>query len=129
MRIGTDMSIAECRFSGYMVMEYNHRELIKKGVLDKTVECGFSVSNPEAWTDVGTPNIHKLDIMWRLSPYDTVYSFNELLEILNEYTERYKSVASCCDWEHCRPNLKNPTPHEMLFLASDMHFSCGLLST
>jgi len=45
MKIGTDISIAECRRSGYMVMEYDHYALVNGNSINKDVRCTFSVSS------------------------------------------------------------------------------------
>jgi hypothetical protein len=125
-KIGTDISIAECRRSGYMVMEFSP-DLIKNGKLDKDVGCTFSVSNPNAWTDSGTPDISKFDTepLWDLSPHDTEYSWNDLMEFIKD-TKKYIMVEKCCDWGKCIPNFDNPTEYDMLHMASDIHFTLGI---
>lgn len=132
MKIGTDVSIAECRCSGYMVIDFGagkdfSRKLIKKGVLDKDCPVTLSVSNPEAWNDSGKPIINTDIPIWNLSPHDTEYSWNDLMEFLN-YSDRRASIASTCDWENCAPNFDNPNEYDLLHLASDIH-CCYSLAT
>ena len=124
MKIGTEVSIAECRRSGYMVMEFKKRDLIKKGVLDKDCEVTLSVSFPESWNDAGKPMIgFDWWSLWSLEPIR--YTFNDLMEILDnpEYLEQ---VESCCDWKNCKPNLETPTEYDLLHLASDIHNVRGI---
>ena len=140
MKIGTDISLAVCRCEGYMVMEYKAKELMKKGVLDKDVQVNFTVSNPEVWTDNGRPCVnsgwqqfkrnHKDSDRYAgfwidLYALDESYSFNELLEFLN-YGDRKQKVSAYADWESNPPNLDNPTPFDMLNLASDLNSYFGL---
>ena len=123
MKTGTDISLAVCRCEGYMVVEHPAR--FKKAPLDKDYKCKLTVSNPDAWTDSG-----KVDFNTPDEPIyflDEQYSFNDLLEILEEDGVR-ESVESSCDWENCQPNLDNPTIHDMLYLASDIQF-CRSLQT
>jgi hypothetical protein len=125
MRIGMDISIAECRRSGYMVMDFKKRELFKNGKLDKDCPVIFSVSNPYAWNDAGKPMINsdrygnqlQHNQLWLIDNME--YSWNDLMEML-EYGDRMESVASCCDWEHCKPNFDNPNEYDLLHLASDI---------
>jgi hypothetical protein len=123
MRIGTDSSIAECRRSGYLVMEFPKRELIKKGVLNKECYATFSVSNPMGWNDAGRPDIGSGYPLWVFN--DVHLTFEDLLSLIKEPKDR-ESVASCCDWEHCQPNLDNPNEYDMLHLASDINAAIGI---
>ena len=133
MKIGTDISIAECRRSGYMVMDFKKKELVKKGILDKNANVTLSASNPIAWNDAGKPMINSDHYgnqlihspLWSLEP--TNYSFNDLLDLIKT-TERFESVASCCDWKNCQPNFDNPNEYDLLHLASDIHCYQGLNS-
>jgi len=114
-----------------MVMDYKHRDLMKGGHLDKDCQVRLSVSNPGMWNDSGRPNIGESfgegwDIHYRfLYALDEDYSFNDLMEFLN-HSDRRSSVAEVCDWEHCQPELDDPTPHDMLHLASDINVTFGL---
>ena len=122
MKIGTDISIAECRVSGYMVMDFKKSDLIKNGRLDKDCSCELTVSNPEEWTDSGRANPAKKGQLYVLNED---YSFNDLLKIIKDEGMK-KSIASICDWENCQPELENPTERDMLNLASDIHFVYNL---
>ena len=109
-------------------MEYDHYALVNGNSINKDVRCTFSVSNPLAWNDAGKPDISKFDKtepLWDLPPYDTEYSFNELLNILKDEKKR-EMIATNCDWKNCPIELDNPTPHDMLHLAQDIHFTIGL---
>ena len=123
MRIGTDISIACCRREGYMVMDFKKRELIKKGVFDKDCQVTLSVSNPEAWNDAGKPMIGENRYLWSLEPID--YSWNDLMYFLDNPARR-AGIANCCDWKNCSPNFDNPNVFDLLHLASDIYFYCGL---
>ena len=137
MKLGSDVSIAECRVSGYMVIEYKKRDLIKKGILDKDCRVSLTVSNPDAWTDCGrrippVNNIYDYEANHGIPPVrayilDDEYSWNDLMKFLNDF-DRRKSVESCCDWKHCKPNLDNPDEYDFLRLASDIQF-CYSLAT
>jgi hypothetical protein len=116
MRIGTDMSIAECRCSGYMVMDFKKRELLKKGVLNKDCPVTLSISNPEGWNDTGRPMIGSGYPLWSLTP--TEYSWNDLMDLLDEKSR--EGIESCCDWKNCQPNLDTPNEYDLLHLASDI---------
>jgi hypothetical protein len=136
MKMGTDISLATCRSSGYMVMEYP-KGLIKKGILDKDRPVLLTVSNPEAWTDCGRvkPPVHckYQDSYERHEPLPSIYaldeeySWNDLIEFISDFGRR-QSIASCCDWEHCQPNFDNPTERDLLNLASDIN-CCYSLAT
>jgi len=123
MKIGMDISIAECRRSGYMVMEFKKRELFTKGILNKDAYATFSLSFPEAWNDAGKPMVGTEYTLWSLEPSE--YSWNDLMEMIED-PERRASVADCCDWENCNPIFDNPTEHDMLHLASDISAAIGL---
>jgi len=56
---------------------------------------------------------------------DEYYSFNDLLAFLN-YGNRKSEVSDYADWKHNPPNLDNPTPFDMLNLASDLNSYFGL---
>jgi hypothetical protein len=131
MRIGMDVSIAECRRSGYMVMDFKKRDLIKNGVLDRDCGVTFSVSNPMEWNDAGKPMINsdrygraiRRSFLWSLEPIE--YTWNDLVELLT-YGDNEESVSSCCDWKNCKPNFDNPNEYDLLHLASDIHCTMGI---
>jgi hypothetical protein len=124
MKIGTDVSIQECRRSGYMVIDFP-KGLIKDGVLDKDREVELSISFPEAWHDSGTPMIGTDLSLWSLREN---YSWNDLIEFIN-YSDRREMVASCCDWEHCQPEMDNPNEYDLLHLASDISATFSLANS
>ena len=123
MRIGTDISIAECRCSGYMVMDFKKRELFSNGVLNKKAYATFSVSFPMAWNDAGKPTIGTSLPLWSLEP--TELNWDDLMSYI-ENPDCRKSVESICDWKNCVPNFDNPTEYDMLHLASDINVVMGL---
>ena len=129
MKIGTDISIAECRDSGYMVIEFKKRELIKKGVLQKDVEVECSQSLPhdghcDRW-QYGTPMIgYRYHELW--SVIDVSHSWNSIMEM---FEEREKDIMSCCgasNREEYGINFDNPTEYDLLNLISDVNMYCGL---
>ena len=131
MKIGMDISIAECRRSGYLVMDFKKRELIKKGKLDKDAVVIFSASDPMAWNDAGKPMINsdrygnRLEHIPLWSVDNSEYSWNDLIGFINT-PEKMESVASCCDWKNCKPNFDNPNELDLLCLASDIHCCMGI---
>ncbi len=119
MKIGTDVSIAECRKSGYVVIEYKAKELLHKGVLDKTCAVKVTSSYPENWSDAGKP-------LFGCSPlYVTngFICFEAALEIFEGYGE---SIKSMIDFENCPIELISPSVYDFLFLLSAIESYSGL---
>ena len=126
MKIGKDISLSVCRREGYMVMEFNMRDLIQKGKLNKDCRVTLSASNPSAWTDNGRPNINAIldgTSLWLLPP--TEFSWRDLMGFIDTETT-YTIVSSCCDWENCKPDFYNPNEYDFLHLASDIYMTMGL---
>lgn len=126
MKIGTDVSIAECRDSGYMVIEFKKRELIKKGVLQKDVyvECSQSFPVEGRWQN-GRPHIgyerHEL-----YSIIDISHSWETIMEFFEKHEESILSMCGAkCREDYCI-NFDNPTEYDLLNLISDVNSYMGL---
>ena len=122
MKIGSDVSIAECRRSGYVVMEFKVKELFPvKGVLDKERAIEVSVSNPKYWTDSGTPQVgcsyHELYVA------RGVISFEAAEEIFKDYGA---SIKSFCDFDSCPIEFENPDQYDFLRLLETIEGYSGL---
>jgi len=87
MKIGTDVSIAECRYSGYTVIEFKKRDLIKKGVLDKDCSVHVTISFPERWDESGRPHVGYES--HELYAHDTCICWNSVYEL---YEQHKKSI-------------------------------------
>jgi hypothetical protein len=126
MKIGTDISLAECRDSGYMVIEFKKRELIKKGVLQKDVyvECSQSWAFDDRWQN-GRPMIgysrHEL-----YATYDVWHSWETILEMfeMNEQSIMEMCGATCRDDYYV--NFDHPNEYDLLTLISDVNSYGGL---
>ena len=119
MRIGTDICLVNCRNSGYMIMDFKKRDLIKNGKLDKNCPATFSVSNIESWNRSGTPRINHKDSLWLLVPVN--YSWNDLMRFIKD-PKRREQICAGTDYEL---HFDNPSEYVMLHLASDIHFHFG----
>jgi len=118
--IGTDVSIAECRKSGYVVLD--RQGLVdRKGVLDKDKLVHVTISNPMFWDCNGhnEPGVSKQD----LYVYDNWTSFSA---VLAQFRDAGESIKSFCDWENCPIELENPTPWDMAHLIQTVHAHSGL---
>ncbi len=110
MRIGMDVSIQTCRAEGYMVMDYPVYAF-KKDPLN--TECIFTNSLPEYSREgyIG----EKIIIV------EEHYTYNDLFEM---YLERKEDIDSFVGFK--REKLDNPTPYDLLHLASDLDSYCGI---
>lgn len=117
--IGTDKSIAECRKSGYAVIDSTG--LMKDGKLDKNHLVHLTISDPENWTDNGKPKrgLDRND----LYVVDKYVSFRELWEL---FEEQGKGIKSYCDFENCPFNHEDPSEYDLLHLAQTLSQYCGL---
>ena len=123
MKIGQDISIANCRCSAYIVIEYKGKD-VKNGKLNKDALVHVTQSNPDNWSGSGRPNPPNSRI-GNLYILDEWFSFNDLLVFLN-YGNRREQVAQYAYWEKCQPNLDEPTPYDFINLAADIHAYFGL---
>ncbi len=115
MKTGTDISIPECRKSGYPVVEHD------MGKLYVNTRYILTISNPEAWSENGKrkPN--------QSNPYlfhDRV-SYNEMWRLFNI---EGVGIKKYCDWKNCPlPSPEeSPTFQDYVSLASILHGYCGL---
>jgi len=126
MKIGTDVSIAECRDSGYMVIEFKKRELIKKGVLQKDVyvECSQSLPVDDRWQN-GRPMIgytrHEL-----YSVIDIAHSWESIMEFFEKYETEIMSMCGATNRKEYGVNFDHPTEYDLLNLISDVNCYMGL---
>lgn len=128
MKIGTDVSIRECRDSGYMVIEFKKSELIKKGILQKDVCVKCSQSFPESWTN-GRPNIASIlenEPIWAVNPDEISHSWNSIMWYFEKYEKQILSMCGCASREDYCVNFNNPNEYDLLNLISDVAAYCGL---
>lgn len=117
MKIGTDISLAECRKEGYMVIEFRVKELYpngRKNGIDKDhpVNCTKSLPEHCRYGYVGEQIIY-MDVDW---------SWNDLVELYLRHREGIDSmIGSTYDVENM-----NPTEYDILHLASDIDMYCGI---
>lgn len=145
MKTGTDTSIAECRTSGYPVVEHGKTPLHPQRLYRLTI------SNPEAWTDSGTRALmaqhrpihlgHPIPI-WKV---DGWFSYEELwkrfmAKSAEESGSRW-NIKAFCDFENCPlphpqdgrrcapggdPEKPRPTFGDFVTLAGIIDSYCGL---
>ncbi|RLA62118.1 MAG: hypothetical protein DRQ78_08280 [Epsilonproteobacteria bacterium] len=114
MRIGTDISIEVCRAEGYMVMDYPVHDFRKNSC---TTDCRFTKSYPDyireemGWS-VGQP----------IMILDVYLNWEDLYEM---YLENKESIDHFIGGEYFETN--NPSPYNLLNLASDIDMYCGLV--
>jgi hypothetical protein len=127
MKIGTDVSLAECRDSGYLVIEFKKRELIKKGVLQKDVCVHCTISNPEAWEN-GRPLIGftTYDAKYPLYLVDTWYDWDAAIETFEQYEKEILSMCGFKNRDEYQIDFENPDEYDLLHLLSDISAYCGL---
>ena len=96
MKTGTDISIPECRASGYAVVDHGKRPL------DVTKSYRLTISNPNAWTFCG-----KAVKFGAARPYcvDDWFSYADLWE---SFERGGDGIKSFCDFENC----PYPSPEE-----------------
>jgi hypothetical protein len=116
MKTGTDVNLAECRASGYPVIEHGAKSLdINKDYL-------ITISNPSAWTDSGQVKFGKGNMAYAVNER---ISYRDLWESFERGGEGIKSY---CDFENC----PFPTPEEspsfldMASLAGVVHSYHGI---
>lgn len=115
MKTGTDISIQECRVSGYPVVEHGKRPM------DPSKDYNLTISNPESWYDNGKPKIGSSD----LYSVDTFISYQDLWDTFENQGEGIKDY---CDFENCPlpAPYENPSFHDFVHLASIIHPYCGI---
>lgn len=108
--IGIDISHRENRQSGYPVIEFNTRQLVRRGVLDKNHLVNLTVSRPAAWpAGVNRPGL----TTDRLYAINQNISFNDLYEI---FAREGDNVKRSINFKNCPIELENPDPHDLLQL-------------
>jgi hypothetical protein len=115
MKIGTDISIQECRDEGYCVIEFAVKELYpngRKNGIDKEHCVNFTKSLPAYMRGVGEQQIY----------LDVDYSWNDLVEI---YLKHRDSIDSMIGDTWYIETLK-PNEYDILHLGSDIDSYCGL---
>lgn len=118
MLLGMDVSIQECRASGYVVVDIKHRTETSR--CPKDLEFRITLSNPSFWPGGyakpgATPD--------QLYIYDIDLSFNELSKRFQQGGEQIKSF---CDFENCPIELKCPLMCDFVQLASVVSGYSGL---
>lgn len=130
MRIGTDLSIAECRSEGYTVIDFKVRELYPNGrkqPLDKECNVLVTISFPPNWTD-GRPNS-----LYGADEYPPVlYIYNDYLS-WNDAYEMYiadkASIDSLCGIDPVNGwtfEVDNPSEYDLLSLIDSVNSYKGL---
>jgi hypothetical protein len=115
MKTGTDVSISECRASGYPVVEHT-------GKFNPDKSYPLTISFPPHWTDGGKPMVGVPRS--ELYATDGLYSYRELWEI---FESKGDGIKEFCDFKSC----PHPPPDEANFydlasLAGTIDKYCGL---
>lgn len=119
MKIGTDVSIPECRVSGYGVIDFKVKVLFpngRKGGLDKNAEVFFTRSNPEDWFDNGRLRFDAGYCMNGASKgmvTSRSISWNEAWEL---YLKNKEAIDSYADVKNCPFNEDDPDERDLLVL-------------
>jgi hypothetical protein len=114
---GTDVSIAECRASGYPVIHHKSRKF------DPDTPYLVTISNPAAWNPEGTAITRSS----RHEPY-LVHDLLTYREIWEKFLKGGKRIKEFCDFKNC----PYPEPdgdasfHAMASLAGTVHSYRGL---
>lgn len=111
MRIGMDVSIQVCRDEGYMVMDYPVYAFRKE---PQNTDCRFTKSIPEYAREEWFVGETILCV-------DQTLNYNELWEM---YQDNLNGINSFIGGFHVWK--ENPTPDNLLILASDIDSWCGL---
>ena len=111
MRIGEDVSIQECRDSGYWVMDYSvaaWKDDARTCLVSLTRSYPLYIREEMGWS-VGDPMIAET----------VVISWEDVWDI---YVDHKKEIDSFIGGQF----FDYPTPHELLFVASAVSSYCGL---
>ena len=113
MKIGTDLSLSECRNEGYTVIEFGVKNLFPNGrkeKMDQDYAVSVTISNPYSWED-GKPFVGatKEELYFT----DKVLSFSGLKEVYDE-SEGLKEWFQHNNFEI---NWENPNEYDLLNLA------------
>ena len=114
--IGTDMSIAECRNSGYPVVRPQGKTFNPDRPYDLTI------SNPENWSNGAVRK--KKDRLW-----DYRYSgFTSYKELWRQFERQGDGIKSYCDFENCPLPTPDQSPdyYAFLHLAGTLINYCGI---
>ncbi len=129
MRIGTDVSIAECRDFGYPVIDFKVKKLFPNGRktgMDKDADVLLTISNPERWEN-GKPKFptkeQNKSFLCPVYLYEGWVSWNDIHE---RYMDNKPDIDSYADLENCPIEMENPTEHDLVTLAGIVHSWCGL---
>jgi hypothetical protein len=127
MKIGTDVSIAECRREGYLVMEFEVKKLFPKGrkkPMDKTAAVNFTYSNPHRWNDSGKPmpGIPRDELFY----LDTWLSYGDLLELYIPHKDEIDQCTGNYGEERIDYLTIEPTEYDLLSLADMVKAYRGL---
>lgn len=113
MRIGTDISIQTCRDEGYMVMDYSVQDFHKDPI---QTDCLFTKSLPVYIRE---------EMAWKVGdPIITTHVWFCWIDLYERYLEHKDGIDSYVGFDYS--DIKRPTPHDVLNLASDIDSYCGL---
>ncbi len=112
MRIGTDLSLAECSREGYLMMDYKARELMTKGKLNPDVEVRFFAHVPDYCEEryVGQPISLITDVNRTAN------------EVWQRYLDSKAEIDKCAGLEHEFPTCAG----SLLSLANDIDHYKGI---
>lgn len=116
MKTGIDCSLAECRSSGYAVVEHGMSELIP----DRSYR--LTISNPRAWTSCGKVRFNR---KCGLYVFDRLFSYRDIWE---SFERGGRGIKDYCDFENCpypSPD-ENPTFLDFASLGGTCHAYSGL---
>lgn len=116
MKTGTDLSIPECRSSGYPVVEHG------KSPMDPAKDYRLTISNPNAWTDSGQVKFGKGHKAYH---FDGFISYKNLWELFESRGEGIKSFCDFKNYPYPAPD-ESPSFHDFVSLASTVDTYCGI---
>lgn len=123
MKVGTDVSLKTCRQEGYMMVEFNVRDLYpngRKNGIDKDAQVRFFSHLPSyilyeiygTETPIGVSTIHE----------ERYLSANDLWGM---YLKHMESIDKMCGFE-VGERLFPENEHDLVSLASDVSDYCGI---
>jgi hypothetical protein len=115
MLTGTDISIRECRASGYPVVEHRDKKM------NPRKDYWLTISDPSKWTFDGAPYPMAEDRYL----FAGMVSYQELWDYFNEQGQGIKDY---CDFANCpypSPD-EEPTHMDLASLAGTLFSYCGL---
>lgn len=113
MKIGTDQRISTCRTEGYVVLETKGLVDRKTKRLRKDHPVNLTISNPEHWSDHGSPLPPLNGETRNLYDVDAYVTWDEVWKMFEKAGD---SIKDFCDWKNCPIETENPTVFDFAHL-------------